>query len=74
MARIKKAQMVSDVYENAETMKKEIAYFSLAWDVENCIPGFIRNLESKNIIEEVINAHHLKGRVGEGAFEVLPGY
>ena len=60
MARIKKAQMVSDVYENAETMKKEIAYFSLAWDVENCIPGFIRNLENKNIIDEVILAHHLK--------------
>lgn len=60
MARIKKAQMVSDVYENAETVKREIAYFSLAWDVENCIPGFIRNLENKNIIAEVIHAHHLK--------------
>lgn len=59
MARIKKAQMVTDVYENAATMKKEIAYFSLAWDVENCIPGFIRNLEQKNIIDAVIKAHNL---------------
>ena len=60
MTRIKKSQMVSDVYENASTAKKEIAYFSLGWDVDNCIPGFISNLEDRNITDAVIAAHELK--------------
>jgi len=60
MARIKKSQMVTDVYDNADTFKKEIAYFSLAWDMENCIPGFIDNLEKKQITEAVITAQRLK--------------
>lgn len=60
MSRIKKAQMVQDVYENAETANRQIAYFSLAWDVENCIPGFINNLAKKQIAQSVIEAHQLK--------------
>ncbi len=60
MSRIKKAQMVRNVYDNASTVNKEIAYFSLGWDVENCIPGFIKNLEKKQITASVINAHELK--------------
>ncbi len=60
MSRLKKAQMVQDVYENAATTKKQIAYFSLAWDIENCIPGFIDNLASKQITQSVIDAHQLK--------------
>src|SRR5688572_2299385 len=35
MPRIKKVQIVKDVYENAGGSNKEIAYFSLGWDVEN---------------------------------------
>jgi NTE family protein len=60
MSRIKKVQMVQDVYHNAGGANKQISYFSLGWDVENCIPGFVRNLESKQITEEVIKAHQLK--------------
>jgi NTE family protein len=59
MSRIKKAQMVRNVYDNASTVNKQVAYFSLGWDIENCIPGFIRNLEKKQITEAVINAHGL---------------
>lgn len=59
MSRIKKSQMVQDVYDNANTVKKEIAYFSLAWDIENCIPGFIQNLAKGNITQKVIDAHQL---------------
>lgn len=57
MSRIKKAQMVQDLYDNATTTKKEIAYFSLGWDIENCIPGFINNLAAGQITEPVIQAH-----------------
>jgi len=60
MSRIKKAQMVRNVYDNASTGNKEIAYFSLGWDIENCIPGFIRNLDKKQINQSVIYAHQLK--------------
>jgi len=59
MSRIKKAQMVQNVYDNAGTANKEIAYFSLAWDVENCIPGFVDNLAKKQITQQVIAAHAL---------------
>jgi NTE family protein len=60
MSRIKKIQMIQDIYENAATTKKQIAYFSLAWDIENCIPGFINNLADKQITQSVIDAHQLK--------------
>jgi NTE family protein len=59
MSRIKKQQMVRNVYDNAATANKQIAYFSLGWDIENCIPGFINNLAKKQITEAVISAHDL---------------
>ncbi|MDX1954712.1 MAG: patatin-like phospholipase family protein [Chitinophagaceae bacterium] len=60
MSRIKKSQMVQDVYNNAATAQRQIAYLSLGWDVENCIPGFVRNLISGQITPAVIAAHALK--------------
>lgn len=60
MSRIKKGQMVRNVYDNAATANKQVAYFSLGWDVENCIPGFIKNLQKKQITQSVIQAHQLK--------------
>jgi NTE family protein len=59
MIRIKKAQMVQDVYDNAATAKKQVAYFSLAWSAKNCIPGFIKNMEKKQVPSSVIEAHKL---------------
>jgi NTE family protein len=60
MSRIKKIQMMRNVYDNANTAGKEVAYFSLGWNIENCIPGFIKNLEKKQITQTVIDAHQLK--------------
>lgn len=60
MTRIKKSQMVRNVYDNAATANKQIAYFSLGWDTENCISGFISNLEKKQVTSAVIDAHQLK--------------
>lgn len=60
MARIKNAQLAQDVFNNAGTANKQIAYISLGWDVENCIPGFIRNLADGQITESVILRHQLK--------------
>jgi NTE family protein len=60
MSRIKKAQMIRNVYDNASTVNKEVAYFSLGWDIENCIPGFVKNLSKKQITKTVIDVHKLK--------------
>jgi NTE family protein len=60
MSRIKKAQMVQYIYDNAGAANRQIAYFSLGWDVERCIPGFIDNLDDDKIVESVIIAHQLK--------------
>jgi NTE family protein len=60
MSRIKKEQMVRNVYDNAATANKEIAYFALGWDMENCINGFINNLTKKQITRAVIEAHQLQ--------------
>ncbi|MBL0145725.1 MAG: patatin-like phospholipase family protein [Chitinophagaceae bacterium] len=60
MSRIKKAQMVQDVYNNATGTKKQIAYLSLGWDVEHLISGFIANLLHNQITQSVIDALQLK--------------
>lgn len=60
MSRIKKEQMIRNVYDNAATVNKEVAYFSLGWDIENCINGFINNLAKKQITSAVIAAHQLQ--------------
>lgn len=69
MSRIKKVQMIQDVYENAETTMKQVAYFSLGWDIENCIPGFIKNLSLKQITESVIEDLQLKPEWVADAFK-----
>lgn len=60
MARIKHFQLIQDVYDNAATANRQIAYLSLGWNVEQCIPGFIDNLVKGQVPEEVIEAHQLK--------------
>ena len=60
MARIKNFQMIQDIYDNAATANRQIAYLSLGWNLEQCIPGFINNLASGKITEEVIEAHQFK--------------
>lgn len=57
MYRIKAFQMQQNIYRN--TAAKPIAYFSLGWELKNLIPGFIRNLESGQILQEVLDAHNL---------------
>jgi NTE family protein len=60
MTRIKNVQMITDVYQNHSLANKELAYLSLGWDADNCIPGFIRNLKSHDIPDAVIARHGLK--------------
>ena len=60
MHRIKAFQMVQNVYGNAEGKAQPIAYFSLGWEIQNCIPGFIQNMVEGQVINEVIEAQKLQ--------------
>lgn len=57
LRRIKNVQLVKDVYHNFQFDKREIAYQSLGWDVQNCINGFVKNLFKGLIIDSIIKAH-----------------
>jgi NTE family protein len=59
MNRIKNSQMMKSVYKPAGQQDMQVAYLSLGWDMDKCIPGFIDNLKEKLISQEVITAHHI---------------
>lgn len=59
MNRIKMLQIMQNLYQNAIGAKKEIAYISLGWNLEACIPGFVQNLRDGKIIDKVKAAHGL---------------
>lgn len=57
MNRIKNYQMIQHIFDNYKYNKKLIAYQSLGWDFNDCIKGFMDNLEKGAILESVIEAH-----------------
>ncbi|OOQ60331.1 hypothetical protein [Mucilaginibacter pedocola] len=57
MVRIKNFQMMQNMYSPGN--RREIAYQSLGWDLENCLTGFYDNLKSGNISSELSKAHKL---------------
>ncbi|MEO6692616.1 MAG: patatin-like phospholipase family protein [Saprospiraceae bacterium] len=59
MNRIKKFEMTDNLYNNVILKKKQIAYISLGWELENCISGFIDNLQVNQILPDVIAAHNI---------------
>ncbi|PSL44974.1 NTE family protein [Chitinophaga niastensis] len=60
MQRIKYFQLINNVYRNVQNgSNKEIAYFSLGWDLESCLYGFVDNLKNENIVQEVVEAHNI---------------
>jgi len=59
MNRIKNFQIIKNIYDNVETVNKQIAYLSLGWNLESCIPGFINNMAQKKITSSVVKAHQI---------------
>lgn len=57
MNRIKNFQMAQNLYQTTQSGNKQIAYLSLGWDLDNCIPEFINNIRNKTVTTEVIEAH-----------------
>jgi len=57
MVRIKNFQMMQNIY--TKNPKREVAYLSLGWDLEQCIEGFYRNMIGGTISESTLVAHEL---------------
>lgn len=57
MNRIKNMLMVKHIYENKNNQLKPIAYYSLSWDIDSCISGFIQNLKNNKLLNSVIKTH-----------------
>lgn len=55
MRKIKSMQFIRDVYGQ----KGEIAYFSLDWQYENCISGFVEAIVSGKICNSTLDYHNL---------------
>lgn len=60
MVRIKKFQMMENLYFHAIASNRQITYLSLAWDLETCVEGFIINIGKGNVTPEVVKLHGLK--------------
>ena len=60
MIRIKNFQMMENLYFHALDANRQIAYLSLAWEIERCIEGFADNLEKGSVTEECLRLHGLK--------------
>lgn len=59
MNRIKNLQMVQYLYQNHNTDKREIAYQSLGWDIEDSIRKFIDGIEDGIILPQVLKHHNI---------------
>jgi NTE family protein len=65
MARIKRAQIRNNIYDNLRGTRR-YAYVSLGWDTgERLLRGFVDNILEGNVSEELISAHHLSNELIE---------
>jgi NTE family protein len=56
MARIKNFQMAQHLYSGSGKVKN-VAYYSLGWEIKNCIGGFLSGLKNGHINEATLRAH-----------------
>ena len=59
MNRIKNFQMAASVFQNGANHGKPIAYLSLSWRLEKCIPGFVDNMVHGNVLAPIMAARQL---------------
>lgn len=57
MGRIKNFQMIQNIYQ--KNSSKEVAYQSLGWNLEGCIPIFMENLKLGNISRSLSLNHKI---------------
>ena len=69
MERIKNLQFIQNIYLNRDNDHRDISYFSLGWDYDQCIDGFIRNLKQENISEQVIREHQIPKEYYRDSFD-----
>lgn len=59
MNRIKNLQMIHQLFQPKRENKREVAYQSLGWDVEESIPQFIKSIKDGHINTAVLNFHNI---------------
>lgn len=59
MNRIKNLQMTQYLYENYTTAKREIAYQSLGWEIEDSIPKFVNAVKEGIVLPHVLEHHKI---------------
>jgi len=57
MNRIKNFQLMQNLYNNKKLGKREIAYQSLGWNLNNALEEFMYSLKTKQLLPELIEAH-----------------
>ncbi|MDO8571206.1 MAG: patatin-like phospholipase family protein, partial [bacterium] len=55
MRRIKAMQFIRNVYEKESAKVKEIAYFSLDWEYDKCLEGFVNAIEHGDVDQEILD-------------------
>lgn len=60
MRRIKNLQFMDNIYHKEARGIKEIAYFSLDWEYQKSIDGFLRAFKQGKISDEIKKAHKLE--------------
>ena len=60
MYRIKNFQMMENIYRNVKDAQKPIAYLSLGWTIDRCIPGFLENMIKGLVLPQIIAKHAFK--------------
>jgi NTE family protein len=59
MNRIKNLQMIHQLFQPKGRNKREVAYQSLGWDVEESIPQFIESIKEGHINNDVLSFHKI---------------
>ncbi len=75
MDRIKNFQMIQNIYNNVRLGKREIAYQSLGWNIEGCIPGFINAIKQEQILKSTLKAHNIsQSDIDDGDWDKIDAY
>jgi NTE family protein len=72
MRRIKTMQFIRDVYQQSGGNIYEIAYYSLDWQYEKCIIGFVNALKHGSIKKHIIKKHNIENELSRDLSNIPP--
>lgn len=72
MRRIKTMQFIRDVYQFSGSTIDEIAYYSLDWQYEKCITGFVDAVKRGIIRKHIIQEHNIENELPGSLINIPP--